>query len=137
MGKFTLTGTDNDGFRHRYSIKKDKNFIKAFIKFMEDLDFDSEDIEGIFYGEDDEGKIIKLNIKEFEDCIRYYQNKKYDVDVFFGRFKVIIVVRTKTRVPMVDHLENKADWIKPLEAKKIRESKKFRFVAPKQKAKNQ
>ncbi len=131
---FILTGTGNNGFRHRYSIKKDKNFIKAFVKFMVDLDFDEEEIKKGFSGEDEKGNFIELSIDEFEDCIREYENKKYDIDIFFGKAKVIAVVRTKTRKPMTDHLEKKAKWVKPISAKKIKEGKKV--SVPLQKIKN-
>ncbi|GEM_PF-5832201 len=128
--RFILTGTDNNGFRHRYSFKKNEEFKKAFIKFMEDLGFERERIEEEFIitefidteeGEQEIKRIIR--IKEIEDLCRNYENKKYDVDVFYGRARVIIVVRTKERIPMVRHLEKKAGWIKPLEIKKIKEEK--------------
>jgi len=128
--KFTLTGTDNDGFRHRYSIRKDEYFKKAFLKFMEDLDFNSDEIKWNFYSEDDSGNYKEIKISEFEDCIRYFQNEKYDVDVFFGNKKVILVVRTKSRVPMVKHLEDEAKWIKPITAKKLKEKKKASVSEP-------
>ena len=47
--KFTLTGTDNDGFRHRYSFKKTEEFKKAFLKFMADLKFDPKIISRTFF----------------------------------------------------------------------------------------
>jgi|TARA_Y100000310_G_scaffold328062_1_gene395455 hypothetical protein len=123
--RLVLTGTDNDGFRHRYSIKKNDQFKKAFLKFMDKLGFDSEEIDETFYYEDDEtGERGELKISEFEDCIRHYQNKEFDVDVFYGRFKIIIVVRTKGRKSMVDYLENESGWIKASEIKKIREKDK-------------
>ena len=125
--KFTLTGTDNDGFRHRYSVKKNEGFKRAFVKFMVDLEFDEKKIKASwdagFYDENDEWVPRVLKIAEIEDVCWHYQNKKYDVDVFYGRFKIIIVVRTKGRVSMVKHLENKAEWIKPLEIKKIQKEK--------------
>jgi len=118
--KFTLIGTDNNGFRHRYSFRKTEAFKKSFVKFMENLDFNSKDIKGTFMGYDKDEKLINLKISEFEDCIRYYQNKKYDVDVFYGNKKIIMVVRTKKRIPMVEHLVKKAGWIKPIKIKKIK-----------------
>lgn len=133
--KFTLTGTDNNGFRHRYSVKKNEAFKKAFVKFMEDLEFDAEKIQEIIQNEfmirtyidteKDEKEIIqKINVRDVTDVCRYYKNKKYDVDVFYGKSRIIIVVRTKYRVPMVKHLENKSGWIKPFEIKKIKEERK-------------
>ncbi len=137
--KFTLTGTDNDGFRHRYSIKKNENFKKVFLKFMEDLHFNPKVIGRIFMGNELDKKgeevQVQLKISEFEDCIRHFQNSKYDVDVFFGKRKVIIVGRTKERIPMVKHLENKAKWIKAFEIKKIQEENKLKRKLPLQKIK--
>ena len=128
--KFVLTGTDNNGFRHRYSVKKTEEFKKAFSNFMNDLGFEGKKINENLYitsyiNEQDEDIQIVLKVADFEDCIRHYQNKDFDVDVFFGRFKIIIVVRTKKRVSMVEHLEKKASWIKASEAKKIREKNKM------------
>ncbi|MBU2503786.1 MAG: hypothetical protein KJ879_01915, partial [Nanoarchaeota archaeon] len=113
MGKFTLTGTNNNGFRHRYSVRKNEDFKKAFLKFMVDLGFDDENIKGRFEY-DDEGSIepIVTKVKDIEDVCDNYNNHKYDVDVFYGRFKIIIVVRTKKRMPMVKHLQGEAKWIK-------------------------
>jgi hypothetical protein len=119
--EFTLTGTDNNGFRHRYSIKKNEDFKKAFLKFMANLEFEEDNIEKSFLGEDNRGERVKLKISDLEDICTHYENKKYDVDVFYGRFKIIIVVRTKDRTLVVKHLEKKAKWIKPFSVKKIKE----------------
>lgn len=132
--KFVLTGTDNNGFRHRYSIKKNEAFKKAFVKFMVDLDFDEKEMQNILEREfttsmfvkTEEGEeeiIRKIKIEEVEDLCRHYENKRYDVDVFYGRLRIIIVVRTKSRGPMVRHLEKKAGWIRPIEIKKIKKER--------------
>jgi len=124
-GKFTLIGTDNNGFRHRHSIRKNEDFKKAFIDFMVNLDFEEEKIRGRFeYRDEETDKLIRVKIKNIEDVCGSYSNESYEVDVFYGRFKVIIVVRTKRRAQMVDHLVKKAKWIKPRIIRKIREGKK-------------
>lgn len=138
--KFVLTGTDNDGFRHRYSVKKIEAFKEAFVKFMVDLRFDEEKIRRSFMGfyvdENSEHIEVPLKIEEIVDVCWNYQSSKYDVDVFFGQFKIILVIRTNKRVPMVEHLEKEAHWIKQLEIKKIREErdKKRGVVVPLRKA---
>jgi len=125
-GKFTLTGTDNNGFRHRYSIMKNEDFKKAFVKFMVDLGFDGKNIMGRFEYQDEEtDELIVTKVKDIEDVCDNYDNHKYDVDVFYGKFKVIIIVRTKDRMPMVKHLKNEAKWIKPSIIKRIKEGKKI------------
>jgi len=129
----TLIGTDNDGFRHRYSVKKNEAFKESFVKFMKDLDFDEKIIKGTFMTYDQYDNPIKLKISDFEDCIRHYQNKKYDVDVFYGKFKIIIVVRTKFRTSVIKYLEKKAKWIKLLDVKKIKEKSKSKIPLQKMK----
>ena len=132
MKKFILTGTDNDGFRHRYSLKKLDEFKEVFINFMIELGFDEEKTKNSFksgyYDEEDQYIEFELKVKDIEDICWNFQNKKYDVDVFFGRFKIILVIRAKERVSMVNHLEKKANWIKPLGIKKIKEAKNKIFV---------
>lgn len=121
--RFTLTGTDNYGFRHKYSVKKNEGFRVAFINFMKHLDFNEETISKLFLYEEDSGNIKKLKIADFEDCCRHYKNRNYDVDVFFGYRKIIIVVRTRKREKMVEYLENEAGWISAFEIKKIQEKR--------------
>ena len=126
--EFILTGTDNNGYRHRYSVIKNEQFKEMFIKFMGELSFDEEEIKRGFWTsyEDEKGESIdrELKISEFEDCCRYYENEKYDVEVFYGNKKIIIVIRTKIRRELLDNLENKSKWIKPIKIKKIKEDKK-------------
>ncbi|MGD9276000.1 MAG: hypothetical protein PVJ67_02410 [Candidatus Pacearchaeota archaeon] len=125
-----LNGTDNNGFRHRYSFDKTKDFKKSFLSFMGSLGFDKGKINDKFivrtYEDDDnEGETEKVFIKEvfdLVDVIWFFQNEKFEVDVFFGKDKVIILVRTKdnkkTREKLVDELERKSKWISEEEKEK-------------------
>ena len=129
--KFILTGTDNDGFRHRYSFKKNEEFKKSFLKFMVELEFDEKIKSSWNSGHEDKNGNwidVELKVSDFEDCIRHYQNKKFDVDVFYGKDKIIIVVRTKTRNSIIKYLRKNVKWIKLLEVKKIRENNKKRLI---------
>jgi len=125
---FVLTGTDNNGFRHRYSVKKNEQFKKIFIKFMSQLGFDEKKIMECFWTYDESNNRIELKIVDFEDCYRYYENKEYEVDVFYGNKKIIIVVRTNSRRTLLDNLESKSKWIKPIKIKKIKENKKGKKI---------
>ncbi len=141
MKKFILTGTDNNGFRHRYSVKKLEEFKPAFFKFMKDLGFDEQKIKNsflVYFENEKEVELAReLKIEEITDECWNYNNKKFDVDIFFGKFKIILVIRTKNRVPMVEHLEKKAGWVKSLEIKKIKEEKiKNKIPVPSPKFKN-
>lgn len=128
--KFKLIGTNNDGFRHRYSVQKKESFKKAFLNFMEDLDFDKEKIMKSFWvcSEEALGEDVELKISGFEDEVHNYKNKGYDVDVFYGKTKIILVVRTKKRFRMIDHLKKKANWIMTPSFQKVKEKKKQRVI---------
>lgn len=137
--KFTLTGTDNDGFRHRYSFKKNEKFKIVFAEFMEKLGFDKSKVLNSFITNEQNAKgeeiEYRIKIKDLIDICRHYQNKINEIDVFYGKEKIIILVRSKKRRPFVEYLENKSDWIKPLEIKKIKERKKKKINLPLQKIK--
>jgi hypothetical protein len=51
-----LSGTDNNGFRHRYSIVKDESFKNNFLNFMAGLGFVWKEVENNFYYEDENGE---------------------------------------------------------------------------------
>ncbi len=128
QGEFILTGTGNDGFRHRYSVKKNEKFKVAFAEFMERLGFDKDKILDSFIvrgqDEDDEGIEYEIKIKDIFDICKHYKNDKFDVDVFYGKDRIIILIRSKTRKLFVEHFEKEADWIDLEEVEKIRENKK-------------
>tara|TARA_Y100000034_G_C6685121_1_gene301348 strand:+ start:165 stop:602 length:438 start_codon:yes stop_codon:yes gene_type:complete len=107
---FTLLATGNDGYRHRYYVEKNKDFKKIFIKFMIDLGFEEEGVKKRFQYYDDKSELVVLKITEIVDECWNFNNKKYDVDVFIGKKKVIIVVRTSKRRKMLDNLESKSKW---------------------------
>ena len=120
---FVLMGTDNDSYRNRYSVEKNENFKNIFIKFMKDLGFDEGKIKQGFWSYDDDNK-FELKISDFEDCYRYYENKKYDIEVFYGNKKIILVIRTKERRKMLDNLESKSKWKKFPKVIKLKKDKK-------------
>ena len=121
---FVLMGTDNDSYRNRYSVEKNENFKNIFIKFMEDLGFDGGKIRQGFWNYDEDDDKIELKISDFEDCYRYYENKKYDIDVFYGNKKIILIIRTKERREMLNNLEYKSKWKKFPKIIKLKEDKK-------------
>ena len=133
--KFILTGTNNDRFRHRYSVKKIEEFKETFIKFMVDLGFEDDKIKSMFWSEKEDGECVTIRVKDLEDLCWHFNNKRYDIDVFFGRFKIILVIRTRERAPMVEHLEKKACWIKPLKIKKLDDKHKIKIPLQKLKIK--
>jgi len=115
--KFILTGTNNNGIRHRHSFVKNNSFKDIFRKFLGDLGFDESVTKRLFIKEDPgTGEPIEGSIYEYVDECHYYKNLKYEVDVFYGSKKIILVIRTnqKTlrdrRFKMLDSLESSSEW---------------------------
>lgn len=128
--KLTISGTDNNGYRHRYSFDKNSEFKEAFINLMTELEFEKEKIGRYFYweeeNEDGEEIIVNLDISNLSDVVWFFQNKKYEVDTFIGVKKVIIVIRTKERDELIKKIIDKTKWIpeermRGLEKEKIKE----------------
>lgn len=120
--KFTLLGTSNDGFRHRYSFKKNETFKKSFISFMGDLGFEDKVVRRSFIGirmEGEEEIEFEMEISQMKDYCEHFKNSKYDVDVFYGHFVVIVLVRTEHREMVVKHLVNEADFVEPVSSQAI------------------
>lgn len=122
-----LSGTDNDGIRHRYSFDKTPKLKEGLTKLFVGLSFEekkvNEFIQRIFIkrGEDENGEeIIKVfRPEEIKDLVFYIKNSNYEIDLFFGKNKVILLVRIKNeRMRLVDEIEKKSSWISKEEIEK-------------------
>ncbi len=115
--RFILVGTDNNGYKHRYTIIKNESFKNAFIGFMNDLGFDKDKVRKEFISEkvveDEKGdkidKVIVIKISDLIDICSHYQNQKYDIDVFYGNDKIIILVRVIDRNKLIKEI-TKHKW---------------------------
>ncbi|MCK5615681.1 hypothetical protein KAR91_78175 [Candidatus Pacearchaeota archaeon] len=134
VSRAIFTGTDNDGFRHRYSFKKNEKFKKFLTEFIEELGFDTKKIKELFNSYDKDEIPITLKVKDINDHINHFQNKKYDIDIFWGNKKIILIIRTKKRIPMIEFLKKDyMEWIeppKPIENKNTH-TKKIHIQKPK------
>lgn len=119
---FKLIGTDNDGIRHRYSIEKNEDFKKAFTRFMNDLSFDGEDIKkGLFMREDyDANRQYEIKVDDLSDICFYFRSGEYEIDLFFGGKKIILVIRTGQKIKrnrrkkLVKEVRDNSKWRKPV-----------------------
>lgn len=85
---------------NQYIFIKEQKFIEKIISFFEDLDFNKDEapLTYLFKTENyeidgTEPKYIDINaVKD----IRYnIKNDEYDIDIFIGNKKIILVIRTK------------------------------------------
>ncbi|GEM_PF-3525563 len=115
--RFILTGTENNGYRHKYNVVKNESFKQAFLGFMKDLGFDKDKIKKEFVyqetkyneGRSDEEIVNIIKILDLTDVCRHYQNEKYDIDVFYGKDKIVILVRVIDRKKLVEEI-TKHKW---------------------------
>jgi hypothetical protein len=96
---------------------------------MGELGFDKKKVQCYFIGQEEDGDSFPLKIAEFNDCCLYWKNKEYEVDVFFGNRKIILVIRIlkeeqKSRRKMLNDLESKSNWIKPVKITPIKAASK-------------
>jgi hypothetical protein len=119
--KFTLTGMGNDGFRYYCIFRKNEAFKKISREFMEKLGFDGKGVPTELYDYDLEKKIKMNSVK---DQISNYKNNDFEVDIFYGDRKVILVIRTKKRAQLIRTLEEYSGWAKIKEVKKKPKKKK-------------
>ncbi|MDA3836099.1 MAG: hypothetical protein PF542_00595 [Nanoarchaeota archaeon] len=116
-----LAGTGNDGFRHRYSVLKDESFRNNFLNFMDTLKFDWKVVESNFSYNEEDGSWVDVKIIDIIDVCWHFQNEVYDVDVFFGSSKIILLVRTKERRTLIDDVISVSEFISPLTIEELEE----------------
>lgn len=132
---FILTGTENNSFRHRYSFKKNNKIKKALEKLFLKLNLVNKNNEALVKQifiekfEDEEGREIyfQRKIEEIIDEVYYFKNDDFEVDIFFGSNKIIVLIRSKKRRDFVDFLEKNSSWTSDEEVEKIRKEKQARL----------
>ncbi len=92
MNKIKLLGMGNVGSRSHFTFKKSIDFFPAFFIFLKNLDLDI-DKPANFYAYDK--KILDLN--KITDTYEHTENKDYDIDFFFGKDKIIVVIRSNLK----------------------------------------
>jgi len=135
-----LRGTDNDGIRHRYTFEKSPSFKPGILKFLKDLGLDPKDEnKRYFYLEDsncDEGcdSVTVLEPADITDTCWRFKNKKYDLDIFWGKEKVILLVRTSQKMraekrrKIVNALIENSKWNQSRIKKKAIKNSKLKVV---------
>ena len=102
-----LIGTGNDGFRYEYNFNKCEDFKNIFSKFLLGLSFEYREVAEIFSRYDEDEKKVQEKIKDIKGSVRNYKNKNFDIDVFYGKKIISLVIRTKNKnklIKVVDRL---------------------------------
>jgi hypothetical protein len=93
---------------------------------MADLNFNSNEVWEDYLLRDDEKGDTEIKIKDINDRCFHYQNKSYDIDVFYGNKKIILLIRANQRSEFVKDLEDKSNWKKDGEETKKKQKIKIR-----------
>jgi len=91
MAKIIITGNENNGYRYRYSFVKGEEFKEFFIRFMGKIGFEKKKVRGYFTSTNKEENEFQLKIKNFNDCCEFFENGNYEIDLFFGAKKIIML----------------------------------------------
>jgi hypothetical protein len=112
--KLVLLGTENKENRYEYIIEKNEDFKEIFLSFMEKLGFERIIINKTFFNyifnRDNIEKQIEFKISDFKDSYHNYKNKDFDIDVFYGTKKIILIIRTKKGNKLREIINSKIKW---------------------------
>jgi len=129
---FQLCGIENNEYRYHYLVLKEEQFKSAFIGFMKALGFDEDsklNVASSFVSEDKWGKEIEISINKVQDECWHFENYQYDVDVFYGKKHIILLIRLKRASKRADELSRRRlsrallRWSKFVPVKKINRGK--------------
>jgi len=124
--ELVLNGTNNDGVRHRYSLDKNSDLMGGLRKLLIGLEFKEKVIDsfirGVFFKETQEDEsegTVQRELEDIVDFVEALKNDKYELDIFFGKEKVILVIRIKeNREKLIDVMKEKSEWISEEEKEK-------------------
>ena len=108
MEKMIILGLGNDGYRYYYTIKKEKEIVGTMDKLLSELGFEGE----LYYDCED---VLTEKRKEF--CSGF-KNKEFDVDLFVGIKRLILVIRTRKRAKLLKLIEKYCEMLKLKKVKK-------------------
>jgi hypothetical protein len=113
MKKLKLFATSNFEDRDEFRIEKDQRALGCIKKFLESLELDT---SYTFITEDKDAHEKEIRISKLTDFCQNFKNKDYNIDVFFGKDRIILVVRTaiRNRQKIVKEILKWCEWAKPV-----------------------
>ncbi|MBT3297718.1 hypothetical protein HN385_02245 [archaeon] len=105
MIKLKLIGLGNNGYWNYFIFQKDNHFLSIFPTLLEKLDLSKTSSLHEFVEE-------KYDINEKVDLLEQTQNQSYDLEIFYGKDKIIVVIRTeeKNREDVLDKIKDISEF---------------------------
>jgi len=105
MEKIKLYGLGSDDNYSYFIFDKKIEFIKLFSAFLEKIGIDKLP----YLYQIDEGSLISID--EATDTIEHVYNGNFDVEVFYGKEKIIVVIRSnEDREKYIEMIKEFADF---------------------------
>ncbi len=97
--KDKILGIKKSELINEYTLKKEKGVLENIKLFLERLGYDKfGDLHYLFYSEESEKKPKAssiLDVTKIKDKRFNIKNNEYDIDIFIGNKKILLVIRTK------------------------------------------
>ena len=90
MKKIKLFGLGNEGDRSYFVFEKTLDFFPLFSSFLQKLKLDK---PGSFYEYEEEAS----NLDDLNDSIENVKNDVYNIDIFYGEKRIIVVIRSEIK----------------------------------------
>ena len=90
----TLKGIKNNRYRYELTIEKNQENVKKLIKFLKELEFKNSEFN-LLECKKGIDICVPIKISKIDDKCIYFRNKRYDLDLFYGNKRIILVIRTK------------------------------------------
>lgn len=88
MEKIKLYGLGNSGERSYFVFEKRLSFFRSFATFLDALNIE----KPVSFYEYDENA---LNLDDVTDTAEHTKNDEYDIDFFYGKNRIVVLIRTK------------------------------------------
>jgi len=111
MKKLKLYATGNEEERSYFKIEKKQTFLEKFRQLLKNLGCENFDVD--YWMKDSERNKDEKISKTFDYC-NNFKTKNCDIDIVFGKNRIIILVRTspKNRQKFIKELMKFCEWIK-------------------------
>lgn len=87
LGKIQLLGLGNEGKRSYFVFEKKLSFFPLFSSFLESIGTER---PASFYQYDERS----INLCDVTDSVEHTNNGVYDIDIFYGENRIVVVIRT-------------------------------------------
>jgi len=115
MEKFKVIGVTNREDRIYISLKKPEFFESKLSKILEKIGFKDLHFCGCSECVPERNPV---------DYWTNYKNEKYDIDVFYGKQKIVLSIRAKhvDKTKFIEKIKDVSVWVKPKKLKKPNKS---------------